>query len=148
MITTPSSARGQMSVQTGLRRNADMFKNWATEIHGMDVLYNREGVRWLGAHINDARDTVTQDYYAREVSLYGSFLGECLCNIYDGTWQRRNDSWVVHCARGTKQLDVFVFDKVEKQIENGTLDSVEGYLEVLDFYLAAGSPIANSKYFS
>ena len=64
------------------------------------------------------------------VSVFGSYLGECLVHCYDGTWKEHVEGdWCVAFENGTR---AFPFAKVRRQMDNG---SSEGSRVSLASYL-------------
>lgn len=105
-----------------IRANADLVLREARENLGQDIGYDEAGVRWLDGFIQRRHDggAVGEDPSGL-VNTFGSFLGECIAQSYDGRWQETEHGWAV-IVDG--DLAVFPFNKVHKHLVDGAADSV------------------------
>ena len=66
------------------------------------------------------------------ILYFGSPLGEALRILFNGAWRfsEKQERWVVEClAKNGGRVEMNVFRKIEKRIENGMEDSISFYLE-------------------
>lgn len=101
----------------------------------IDFGYNRESVKWLEGYIERIKKPGVFDEAAkgRLISMFGSFLGECIIHCYGGAWQQRDGSW---CVAFDEKNVAFPFGKVSKQFDNGLEDSVFGFFDVIPIVFA------------
>jgi hypothetical protein len=59
------------------------------------------------------------------ISVFGSYLGECLVRSYDGMWkQHESGDWCVAFEDGTM---AFPFNKVTKLIDGGPFEGISSF---------------------
>ena len=105
-----------------IRANADFVVREARENLGQDIGYDEAGVRWLDGYIQRRHDSgAVGDDTSGLVNTFGSFLGECIAQSYNGHWQETEHGWAV-IVDG--DLAVFPFNKVHKHLVEGAADSV------------------------
>src|SRR5678815_2412065 len=95
-----------------IRANAEMVVQELRPLSGIDFGYTRESVEWLEGYIERLR--VSGEFEKVEtkeklISVFGSFLGECIVRCYDGTWQQHEGTW---CVAFTKGGMAFPFNKL------------------------------------
>ena len=115
-----------------IRANAEMLIKQSRPICGIDFGYTRESVQWLEGFIERLRQSGQFDGVGKGtlVSVFGSFLGECIVRCYGGKWTQRDGTWCI--AFGDEdQHTAFPFAKVEKQIENGLEDGIAGLFNAI-----------------
>lgn len=107
-----------------IQANAEMTIQQMRPLSRMDFGYTRESVEWLEGYIERLRQSgefaadATRD---KLVSVFGSFLGECIVRCYGGVWTQRDGVW---CVAFPGDNFVFPFAKVSKQMEHGLEDSI------------------------
>ena len=101
-------------------------------LSGIDFGYTRESVEWLEGYIERQRNSGELDNVGvknKLVSVFGSFLGECVVHCYGGTW--RQDEEGVWCVAFNDDNMVFPFAKVAKQMDNGLEDGIVSFFTVI-----------------
>jgi hypothetical protein len=123
-------------VIAAIRANAELVVKQSRAISGIDFGYTRDSVEWLEGHIERLRESGQFDGARKDmlVSVFGSFLGECIIRCHGGSWKQRDGTWCV--AFGDEdQHTAFPFTKVQKQFDNG-LERGDG---ILGFFTAIPS---------
>jgi hypothetical protein len=92
--------------------------------------FDRESVAWTDGYLSriSASGELTDKARDGLVKVIGSFVGECVIRRYGGTWQEVDDRWGVVV---TTRIIVFPFDKVRKQLINGSEDSVLSFYDLI-----------------
>lgn len=101
-------------------------------IDAMDVTVDA-----LTDHLRDTGLT----YSNTTILYFGSPLGEAFRILFNGIWRfsEKQERWVVEClAKNGDKVEINVFRKIEKRIENGTEDSISFYLEGIKNIMTAG----------
>jgi hypothetical protein len=109
-----------------IKANAEMTIQQMRPLSRMNFGYTRESVEWLEGFIESMRQSgelEAEDTRDRLVSVFGSFLGECIVRCYGGVWTEREGVWCIAFEGGNF---VFPFAKVSKQMEHGLEDSIGG----------------------
>lgn len=110
------------------RANAEMVVQELRPLSGLDFGYTEESVEWLEGYIERMRNSGEFDDSEtkyRLMSVFGSYLGECLVRHYDGMWkQHESGDWCVAFEDGTL---AFPFSKVRKQMDNGPFDGISSF---------------------
>jgi hypothetical protein len=70
------------------------------------------------------------------VSVFGSYLGECVINCYGGYWENEDGQWRVSF---NVENAVYPFGKVRKQFENGAEDSIKSFFEIIPIIFASAT---------
>lgn len=108
-------------MEEAIRANADLVRSVAARDLGVRPSFDLEGVRWLNQFIDNQARPLSEDLQNKLVQTLGSYLGECIRETYGGAWVESTGSWAVRFSKGN---EVFPFNKVWKQFENGPEDSV------------------------
>jgi hypothetical protein len=58
------------------------------------------------------------------IEKFGSYLGECFIWCYGGYWEKGSGHWRVSFDDGNA---VHPFSKIQKQVENGSEDSIKSF---------------------
>lgn len=131
-----------------IKANAEMVIQQVRPLSGIDFGYTRHSVEWLEGYIERLRTSgqfENAETKNKLISVFGSFLGECIVCCYGGTWRQHEGVWGVAFRDG----DIaFPFAKVEKQIDNGLEDGIAGFfnlIPVLFDYIPRGAPPARKK---
>lgn len=114
-----------------IRANAELVIEQIRSLAGNDFGYTRESVDWLEGYIERLRDSGELDspeMKSKLISVFGSFLGECIARCYGGVWTQYNDDWAVAF---TERDMVFPFAKVAKQLDNGLEDGISSFFRVI-----------------
>lgn len=86
--------------------------------------YDEESVAWLDGYIERNRQNWDEQGAEKLVNILGSFLGECIRLNYGGDWQMTENGLAVAFTDGNA---AFPFNKIRKQIHNGSEDSIAGF---------------------
>ena len=89
------------------------------QAHGVEADFGEASLAWLETHIDEQRDTLTEERKRNLVDTVGAYFGTCLCFAYEGDWVQVDESWGVSIG----DLTAFPFSKVIKFIEDGAGDS-------------------------
>ena len=114
-----------------IRANAEVVVQQLRPLSGIDFGYTQESVEWLQGYIERLRNSGefdSVDVKNKLISVFGSFLGECVVRCYGGTWRQHEAGW---CVAFNDDNMVFPFAKVAKQMENGLEDSVVSFFTVI-----------------
>jgi hypothetical protein len=113
-----------------IRYNAELVINQMRQLSGIDFGYNAESVAWLDGYIERqrVRPETTPDIVDGLVSVFGSYLGECIIRCYGGYWENEDGVWRVSFDRNNA---AYPFTKVRKQFENGAIDSIQSFFEII-----------------
>ena len=109
------------SVPDQLRHNAALVLSTARNDLDQDIGYDEAGVRWLDGYVQRLHERGDTELNAKLVSNLGSFLGECIIRSYGGVWAEIDGQWGVQFD---ERNAVYPFNKVSKQLESGSDDSV------------------------
>ncbi len=115
----------ELSPVEKIQRNAELVIETMRE-QGVDLDYDQKSVEWLDGYIERQR----QQNPNHESNIYGlsntlgSFLGECIRRQFGGEWAQSEYGWAI--AFDEKNA-CFPFNKVEKQLRNGAVDSIAGF---------------------
>lgn len=106
--------------------NAELVISQFQELTDFEFTYNEASVEWLDGYINRKRerDDFTVESAERLADVFGSFLGQCLIEMYGGEWQQTENGWAV--AYDDKNGDL-PFNKILKQFKNGPEDSIYSF---------------------
>ena len=116
-----------MTNEESIHANAQLV---LTKFADQGLGFDEASVAWIDGFIERNRASWDADTRSKMVSILGSFLGECVIANFGGGWtMTENGLGVMFDERN----GVFPFNKVEKQIENGSEDSIDS------FYQAAGA---------
>ena len=98
------------------------------ESFGVDLSYDREGVKWVDGFVERMRSQLPPEKHTNVSIPLAEFVGECIVQTYGGTWKQRDKIWGVHIKE-----DVWVCPgaKVAKQFANGHSDSVLSFFECI-----------------
>ena len=119
-----------------IKQNAELVIRQMRQISGFGFGYDAQSVAWLDSYIERqrARDDLTQELIDSLVSVFGSYLGECVITCYGGHWENENGQWRVSFNEDNA---VYPFGKVRKQFENGGEDSIKSFFEVIPVIFAS-----------
>jgi hypothetical protein len=124
-----------------IQANAEITIRLMRPLSGIDFGYTRESVEWLQGYIERMRQSGQFDApTARDrcVSVFGSFLGECLVRCHGGVWKQHEGTWCV--AFGDDNF-AFPFQKVWKQMENGLGDGIGGFFQTIPLIMSGHMPL-------
>jgi len=115
-----------------IRANAEMVIQQLRPLSGIDFGYTRESVEWLEGYIERQRNSGEFDSVEvknKLISVFGSYLGECIVHCYGGTWRQHEDG--VWCVAFNDDNMVFPFAKVAKQMDNGLEDGIVSFFTII-----------------
>jgi hypothetical protein len=121
-----------------LRSNAEQTRSILLEHTLIELNYDLESVRWLTGYIDRTRIQGDPKNRPGTTNMLGAYLGECLIRNIGGEWASYNNMVCVLFDDGDA---VFPFNKVAKQLENGT----EGGDSILSLYDSTVTMRALSK---
>lgn len=107
-------------------KNAELVLFHFQDLTDFDFGYNEESVNWLDDFINQQRDRddFSVEFGEKLTKTIGSFLGQCIINVYGGTWHEAEYGWSVAFD---EKNGAYPFNKVSKQFENGAEDSIHSF---------------------
>lgn len=88
--------------------------------------YNQESVAWLDGYIERNRLGWDEASAEKLSGILGAFLGECIRLNYGGEWQMTEYGLGISFSDGNA---AFPFNKIRKQIENGSEDSIASFYD-------------------
>jgi hypothetical protein len=111
-----------------IKHNARLVVEQMVQVSGFTFGYNAASVSWLDGYINRIRVEIDQATTDRLISVFGSYLGECVINCYGGYWEEEEGQWRVSFD---ERNGVYPFAKVRKQFENGAEDSIKSFFKII-----------------
>jgi hypothetical protein len=115
-----------------IRANAEMVVEKSKGFSGReDFGFDEESVRWLEGFIERerTREGSNPELVDMLVSVFGSYLGECIVRCYGGQWAVDDDNgWHV---RFDEKNAAYPFAKVQKQFTNGLEDGIHSFFTVI-----------------
>jgi hypothetical protein len=115
-----------------IRANAEMVVQQLRPLSGIDFGYMIESVEWLEGYIERLRNSGEFENVETKnklISVFGSFLGECIVRCYGGRWTQDGEGeW---CVAFDVDNMAFPFAKVAKQIDNGLDDGIASFFTVI-----------------
>ena len=112
-----------------------------------DFGYTQESVEWLQGYIERLRNSEefdNVDVKNKLISMFGSFLGECVVRCYGGTWKlHESGMW---CVAFNDDNMAFPLAKVEKQMDYGLEDGIASFFKVIPTIFIAGPSTAKKPW--
>ena len=128
-----------------IRANAEMVIEELRPLSSIDFGYTEESVEWLEGYIERLRNSGEFDSVEtknRLISVFGSYLGECIVRCYGGTWKEHGEGdWCVAFDDGTL---VFPFAKVTKQMDYGPFDGITSFYRAIPAIMKHSSGAVSS----
>jgi hypothetical protein len=121
-------------VEENIKHNAKLVIEQMGQLSGLAFGYDTDSVSWLDGYINRIRRDVDQATTDRLVSVFGSYLGECVIKCHGGYWEKKEGQWRVSFD---EKNGVYPFGKVGKQFENGSEDSIKSFFEIIPIVFAS-----------
>ncbi|HKS11042.1 MAG TPA: hypothetical protein VJS13_15945 [Pyrinomonadaceae bacterium] len=125
-----------------IRANAEMVVQELRPLSGIDFGYTHESVKWLEGYIERLRTSGEFDDVETKhklMSVFGSFLGECMVRCYGGTWKEHGEGdWGVAFANGTM---AFPFGRVRKQMDDGLSEGITSFFSAIPAILNHSSSV-------
>ena len=111
-----------------IRHNAELVQSVARNQLNVNVSFDKIAVEWLDGYVIRQHEQGNPDNLEGLISTLGSFFGECIVQTYGGYWFEGEHGW---CVRFNEKNAVFPFAKIEKQLRNGSEDSVLSMFETI-----------------
>lgn len=118
-------------MQETIKANAELAIRHLSALNEGKFSYDEASVRWLDDYIERLRSSGEfSDTQKREklLSVFGSYLGECIIVSHGGEWVQKEGLW---CVSFDKNNCAYPFAKVEKRIENGLDDSLVSFFTMI-----------------
>lgn len=119
-------------MEENIRANAELVLQQIRSLNGPDCSYTEESVKWLEGYIERLRDSgefENAETKTKLISVFGSFLGECIVRCYGGAWKQHESG--VWCVAFNEDNIAFPFAKVAKQIDYGLEDGIASFFNVI-----------------
>ena len=119
-------------MEENIRANAELVLQQIRSLNGPDFSYTEESVKWLEGYIERLRDSgefENAETRTKLISVFGSFLGECIVRCYGGAWKQHESG--VWCVAFNEDNIAFPFAKVTKQIDYGLEDGIASFFNVI-----------------
>ena len=97
----------------------------------MNLSYDRASVEWLNGYIERIRPHLDESSIGGIANPIGAFLGECIIANYGGQWRESEGTWGVFFSERNDRSAAFPFNKVRKQLLNGSEDSILSFYDVI-----------------
>jgi hypothetical protein len=111
-----------------IKANARMVIKTFSENNNVSLGYDEDSVAWLDGYIERNRQNWDEQTRESLTSVLGSFLGECIRRNYGGDWQMTEMGPGIALKEGNV---AFPFNKIRKQIQNGSDDSIAGFYKTI-----------------
>lgn len=105
---------------TAIEANVTSVRTRLEAISGVDFSFTPASIQWLDGYIERVRHAAP-DKQALAQPI-GSYFGETLRRVYGGKWVDSDGQPAIEIEPG---LVVFPFNKVRKQLKNGSEDSIQ-----------------------
>ena len=117
-----------MDIFEKIRANAEMVIKTFGENNGVELDYDEDSVVWLDGYIERNRSNWNEQTAENLANVLGSFLGECICRNFGGEWKTTEHGLGVALS---EQNVAFPLNKVRKQIQNGSEDSIASFYQTI-----------------
>jgi hypothetical protein len=131
-------------MEEDIRANAELVVQQIRQLSGEDFGYTHESVKWLEGYIERLREAgqfENAEAKTKLISVFGSFVGECMLRCYGGTWKLHEGVWCVTFRKGEM---AFPFAKVTKQIDYGLGDGISSFFNVIPTILGDRAPLPST----
>ncbi len=98
-----------------IQANAELVINMGKDL-GADLKFDKESVKWIDDFIERHRKAIDQGLTKKFISVFGSFVGECIRHEFGGEWKEVNGGWGV--SVGSSSV-VFPGYKISNQFAQG-----------------------------
>jgi hypothetical protein len=114
----------------GIKANAEAVIQELAHLTNFAFGYNRESVAWLEGYIERMGDLGVFNGPGREklISVFGSFLGECIAQTCGGSWKQRDGAWGIAFDDDHITLP---FAAVANQIERGRTFGIGRFFDMV-----------------
>jgi hypothetical protein len=114
----------------GIKANAEAVIEELAHLTDFEFGYHRESVAWLEGYIERMKQAGVFNGPGRDklVSVFGSFLGECIIRVCGGSWKQRDGAWGV--AFDEEQF-VQPFAAVAAQVDRGRACGIRSFFDLV-----------------
>ena len=114
----------------GLKANSDAVIHELGHLTDFEFGCNRESVVWLEGYIERMKEAKIFNGPGRDklISVFGSFLGECLVQCYGGTWKKRDGAWGIVFDDENIALP---FTAVADQVDHGRASGIHRFFDLV-----------------
>jgi hypothetical protein len=135
------------STLQALDANAGLVLSAARDQLGQTIGYDDAGVKWLDGYVQRLHERGDPAIWDGLVDTLGSYLGKCIIETYGGSWGQVEGRW---CVVFDENNIASPFTKIEKQLTNGSVDSVYSFFTVIplvfkDVLHGWGGPLARPR---
>lgn len=95
---------------------------------GINLKYDRASVEWMDGYIERIRPGIEESAVAGLSHSIGAFLGECIIANHGGQWRESEGDWGIYFD---DQNAAYPIAKVQKQLLNGSVDSILSFYDVI-----------------
>ena len=121
-----------------LSRYAQIHIDTAKQSFGIDLDYSEASILRLYEIIEQGWSDQPPAALDQMILLFGSFLGEAMCQLFGGAWVRNDDGAIgVRVGEAT----IMVFTKMKKRFLNGPEDSISYYYQGVKTMLSTNNII-------
>jgi len=88
-----------------IKHNAELVVQQLTPLAGNEFGYNEKSVKWLDDFIERMRNSgafANAAQKQRYISMFGSYLGECVIRNHGGTWVEHDGTCQAGCLTGVR----------------------------------------------
>ncbi len=118
-----------MKESEDIKANAEKLIEKLRPISKINFGYNKESVHWLQGYIERLRRSEKfKESEEQFVSVFGSYLGECIIQRHGGHWENRDGIFAVAFD---DQNYVLPFNRVKKQWQNGLEDGIADLFDMI-----------------
>lgn len=109
-----------LSVIEKIHLNAEIVMQFLRD-NQVPAEYSLKALEWLEQHLDQNRARYLNNNPGNIISIFGSFLGECMCRNYQGQWTLTEYGWGVKI--GENEMTAFPFNKMEKFLYGDSSDA-------------------------
>jgi hypothetical protein len=123
-----------------IRANAEMVVEQSKGVSGReDFGFDEQSVKWVEGFIDRARGGGDAELVDRLVSVFGSYLCECIVRCYGGQWAVDDENGC-HVRFDAKNA-AYPFAKVRKQFDNGLGDGIHSFFTAIPIVFRSLRPL-------
>ncbi len=125
-----------------VKRDCEALARFASQVLRRQIGYDEASIKWLSSLIEFSRSKPNEVVRNSLLTQIGCFLGETLIRRYGGEWVITDGG--VLGVRLRSQAIAFPFEKVLKQFQNGTTDSIWGFFKMAEVLVAKDSQLGSA----
>ncbi|GAC1446836.1 MAG: hypothetical protein NVSMB56_09330 [Pyrinomonadaceae bacterium] len=128
-----ASERYYMTIEEQIYANAEILINDFRESLDVSLDYDEQSLVWLENYIERTRKEFDANTTNNLVSVFGSFLGECVRHKFGGRCVEVDGQWAICFGEATDKSVAYPFNKVRKFFERGleSGDSLVSFYKVI-----------------